>query len=134
LNTSADLSFFQDRHIDCLHIGGVLEYLHRPKEILLAARQLVPVHTPLLLTLINFEGKRFRSSERHHEEWINKPSMRELQSILEQSGFRLQRVYPFTERQGWRGFGFYRIANLLGPRHPWVKFHARQFVYRAVAV
>lgn len=133
-NTGVDLSQFQQQQIDCLHIGGVLEYLHRPKELLQAARQLVPVHTPLLITLINFEGNRFRSPSRHHEAWVYKPTTAALQSDLEQSGFRLRRIYPFTERQGWRGFGFYRIANMLGPSHPWVKFQSRQFIYRTVAI
>jgi hypothetical protein len=133
-NDRVDLSHFQRHQINCLHIGGVLEYLHRPKELLQAVRQLVPVRTPLLVTLINFEGKRFSSPKQHHEAWVYKPTMKELQADLEQSGFRLRRIYPFTERQGWRGFGFYRIANVLGSRHPWVKHQSRQFIYRTVAI
>src|SRR5262245_60035585 len=56
LNRSCDLSAFAGRGIAVIHVGGVLEYLECPDELVGELRRLVPRGSPLLLSIINFEG------------------------------------------------------------------------------
>src|SRR5438046_1055781 len=58
-NKSVDLSAFAGRGIDVVHVGGVLEYLERPGDLLRALHDLVPAGSPLVVSIINFESRRY---------------------------------------------------------------------------
>ena len=61
-NQAADLSFFEGRGLGLISIGGVLEYLQRPQDLLFAARGVVAPGAHLVVSIINFESQKFRAT------------------------------------------------------------------------
>ncbi len=133
-NRGDGLSFFKERTIEAIHIGGVLEYLHQPKTLLREARSLVPTNAPLLLSMINFQGERYRETRQHHPGWVFKPTLEEIRFALVECGWQVDRVWPFSEREGVKSYWFHGWAGLLGPHHPWIRQQARQYILQTHAV
>lgn len=133
LNRSCDLSWFANRGIEAIHIGGVLEYLERPGESLRSLRELVPAGSPLVLSIINFESDRHAEATKHHPWWIYKPRLPELRSLLTANGWQIERQLAFTDRSGLRRWLVTRRAAWHGPDHPWTRRHAAQFILAAQA-
>jgi SAM-dependent methyltransferase len=132
-NRSCDLSAFAGRGIDAIHIGGVLEYLLRPAELLRSARTLVAAGSPLLVSIINFEAAAFARREAHHLGWIYKPRLEELRQALAEHGWSVHRQIPFRGKRAVREWLFRRRAEARGVDHPWTRRHARQFILLARA-
>lgn len=133
-NESADLSFFADQGIDVIHVGGVLEYLREPVQLLVAARNLVPAGAPLVLSMINFEGAHYSEPRTHHAKWIYRPGLDALLRMLSDTCWRVERIWPFAEKRGLKKTWFQGWAKVLGPTHPWTRRWARQLILLARAV
>ncbi len=133
LNRSADLSFFRPCGIDAIHIGGVVEYLECPGEVLRELHGLVPSGAPLVCSLINFQSLRYADPRRRHPGWIYRPTLDEFRVELRDAGWRLVDEQPFLGRSGWRGWWFRRWTDLRGVDHPQTRAAAEQFILRAAA-
>lgn len=133
-NRGDGLGFFRDKQISALHIGGVLEYLHKPEALLQEARALVQAGSPLILSIINFEGKRFREVRQHHPAWVYKPGLSQVQQLLSETRWKVERTWPLLERSGLRGRWLQACAQWLGPENAWMRREAKQFILRARAV
>jgi predicted TPR repeat methyltransferase len=132
-NESADLSFFVGRRIDVMHVGGVLEYLRAPEQLLSEARKLVPAGAALVLSIINFEGAYYSDLRRQHAGWIYQPGLDTLRRTLGTTGWAVERAWPFSEKRGLKELWSRSWAKLLGPDHPWTRRRARQFILLARA-
>jgi SAM-dependent methyltransferase len=128
LNESCDLSPFAGRQIDLVHIGGVLEYLDRPCELLSAVRELVGRGGRLVLSMINFEGRRFSDPSSHHRGWVFRPRLEELRSMLHDQGWQVERQLAFLGRGALRERLLGVATACLGVDHRWVRRRARQFI------
>ncbi|GEM_PF-6098875 len=133
-NDSADLSLFADKRIDVIHVGGVLEYLREPDELLIQARKLVPLAAPLVLSIINFEGAHYADSRAHHSRWIYRPGLDAFMKLMEATGWHVEQIWPFTEKRGLKQWWLKCGASLLGVSHRWTRRRARQFILLARAV
>lgn len=133
LNASHDLAFFDERGIDVIHIGGVLEYLHEPGAVLEEARRLLKPGQPLLVSMIHFQGQRYAVEESHHPSWVYKPRLEEFLHLVQESGWKLDRLWPFSDKDGWKGSWYRLWSRLLGAKHAWTRRHARQFILLARA-
>jgi SAM-dependent methyltransferase len=132
-NVNCDLQAFAQESIDVIHIGGVLEYLERPPELLQDLRRLVKLGSPMVLSIINFHGKKFSDAGCHHPGWIYKPSLPEFRQVLQQHGWQIKRQAAFLDKNGPRAKLTSWWANCLGVDHPWTRRRARQFILLALA-
>jgi ubiquinone/menaquinone biosynthesis C-methylase UbiE len=74
LNATQDLSSFEDRGIRLIHMGGFLEYMGRPGELLRSFHRVVGVGGRLIMSMTNFECYRYQNAARsHHRDWLFKP-------------------------------------------------------------
>jgi len=133
-NESADLRFFADKQIEVIHIGGLLEYLCRPDRLLDEARKLVAAGAPLVLSIINFESDYYAQPQSHHPKWIYRPGLNALLRILSDTGWRVGRVWPFTEKGRVKQLWLHARTKCLGLHHSSVRCSARQFILLAHAV
>ena len=133
-NDTAELSFFAAKQIDALHVGGVLEYLREPDQLLIEARTLVPAGAPLVLSIINFEGTHYSATHTHHAKWIYRPGLDSFVELVGNAGWAVERIWPFIEKRGLKHLWFQGWAKLLGARHRWTRRRARQFILLARAV
>ena len=133
LNASADLTAFDNRQIELVHVGGVLEYLRRPDELLASARRLVGSGGRLLTTIINFQSAGYQDSSKHHPAWVYKPTLAELRRAMTAAGWKVTSQRPFFAKSGIRGRVAEVIATSLGPNHPWTQRRAEQFILLAQA-
>jgi SAM-dependent methyltransferase/predicted O-methyltransferase YrrM len=134
LNRSCDLSHFAGRGIDVVHIGGVLEYLERPEELLAACRRLVGPAGRLVLSIINFECQRYQQPERHHPGWLYKPAPDEFRRLLAASGWQIERGLPLLGKDRLRGVLLDVLGRILKLEHPIIRCQARQLVFQVRAV
>lgn len=132
-NQSCDLSFFASRGIDVACIGGVLEYLERPRELLEALRGLLPTGGALVLSLINFEALKYADRKAHHPGWIFHPTLDAGRALLAGTGWQIVREEPFVALSGIRGQLVTPWAAWCGVDHPWTRRHSRQFILSARA-
>lgn len=132
-NSDFSLDFFRASNINCVHIGGVLEYLHSPGRLLSMLRELVPEKSPMVLSIINFAAKRYDDARRHHPAWQYKPSLAELQKLLGENRWKVERVWAFDDRANWRKLGQFLMTYWLGIEHPWTMRRIKQFVMLARA-
>lgn len=132
-NDSPDLSFFADKHIDVIHVGGVLEYLREPHELLVEARKLVTPGSPLVLSIINFESTHYADPRTHHPRWIYRPNLDSFIHLFGANGWNAARIWPFTEKCALKQLWLRCCANLLGARHSAIRRRARQFILLARA-
>ena len=132
-NQNCDLSAFVAKDINLVHIGGVLEYLRRPQDLLRELRELVGRQGGLVLSIINFEERRYRDPSSHHRGWIFRPRLDELRDLLLAEGWQIERQIAFLGRGALREQPFAVAAALLGMDHPWVRRRARQFIVIAHA-
>ena len=133
-NQSADLSFFRDANVGLISIGGVLEYLERPQELLRAARNIVAPGGHLAVTIINFESQKFSRPSEHHPGWIYKPRLDELRETIAHSGWAIQRQMPFFGQRPLRRWLASAWGSRLGVDHPLTRRRADQFILLAQAV
>jgi 2-polyprenyl-3-methyl-5-hydroxy-6-metoxy-1,4-benzoquinol methylase len=133
LNRSQDLSFFADQQINVIHVAGVLEYLREPQQLLWQARRLVASRSPLLVSLINFEAKRYEDVTNHHPAWVYKPTLSDFQHLLHSSGWRVERMQPFLGRGEFQNAWFRLWAGAIGFEHPLALRSALQFILLARA-
>jgi SAM-dependent methyltransferase len=132
-NVDCDLAAFAPARIDVIHIGGVLEYLERPAELLRELRRLVRRDCPMVLSMVNFQGRKFSAAAGHHAGWIWKPLLPELRQLLQQCGWRMRKQAAFLDKTGPRALLTTWWANRLGVDHSWTRRRARQFILLAVA-
>jgi hypothetical protein len=132
-NQSCDLSAFEGRQIDAVHIGGVLEYLERPCEVLRALRELVGRRGGMVLSIINFEERRYRDPASHHRGWVFQPRLEELRQMLREQGWQVDRQLAFFGRGALRDRIQGAAAACLGVDRRWVRRRARQFILTARA-
>ena len=132
-NETSDLSCFAGRDIDVIHVGGVLEYLRQPDELLHGLRRLVDSQTPLVLSIINFDSAYYADGEKHHPGWIFKPRLDALRTMLLKSGWGVERQLPFVGRGRLRDALLRAVARGVGVDHAIVRQTARQFVFVARA-
>jgi trans-aconitate methyltransferase len=133
LNTSVDLSTFGDRAIDVVHVGGVLEYLDRPHDLLSGLRGLVQAGSALAVSIINFDCPHYAEPRSWHPGWVFRPHLHELRELLRGTGWQVRRQIPFRGRR--------RVVDRLlrwwwewaGCDHPRTRRYARQFVLLARA-
>jgi 2-polyprenyl-3-methyl-5-hydroxy-6-metoxy-1,4-benzoquinol methylase len=130
-NQTCDLSAFAGRQIDLIHIGGVLEYLDRPCELLRALRELVGAGAGMVLSIINFEERRYRDPASHHPGWVFQPRLDELRQMLHEQGWQIEQQLAFFGRGEFRERLFGAAAACLGMDHRWVRHRARQFILTA---
>jgi SAM-dependent methyltransferase len=128
-----DLSTFEGRGIDVVHVGGVLEYLERPAELVERLRRLVGQGGRMAVSIINFQSRRFASPDSHHRAWIYRPSLDEFRGLLSGQGWSIERHIAFLGRGPLRDSLFGAVAALLSPDHGWVRRRARQFILVARA-
>lgn len=133
LNRYGDLSCFRRRGIDCVHIGGVVEYLERPGELLRELQRLVPSGAPLVCSIINFQSTRYADAAKHHPGWIFRPTLEEFRALLRDSGWNIVRETAFLGRSGLRGWWFRRWTDFCGIDHPRTRAAAEQFILQATA-
>ena len=132
-NNAYDFSVFTQQGIDVVHIGGVLEYLSHPGELLRKLHNLVPRNSPLVLSMINFASKRYLQTAAHHPAWIFKPRLEGFLALLEEHGWSVERMLPFLGKGGPKNWWFQHKAKRLGPYEPWIQLQARQFILLARA-
>ncbi len=133
-NETTNLSFFNDKAITAIHVGGVLEYLRQPEQLLIEARKLVSAGAPLVLSLINFQSAHYSQLRTHHAKWIYRPGLHTLMKMMRSAGWSAERIWPFTEKNGLRRLWLRTGATLFGVCHPWTRRRARQFILLARAV
>ncbi|HMP16295.1 MAG TPA: methyltransferase domain-containing protein, partial [Gemmatales bacterium] len=93
LNRTTELAFFQNKQIDSIHLGGVLEYLQDPASLLRSLRVLVPAEATLLTSIINFSAHRFQQAEQHHPAWVYKPKLSELEALMQGEGWKVEQTW-----------------------------------------
>lgn len=133
LNISSDLSFFENCRIDTIHIGGVVEYLERPGELLDALRRLVPDGSPLVTSIINFESERYAIADNHHRGWVYRPTLDEFRGLLGRHGWRVESTSAFLGRSGWRSWLFRFNTRRHGVDDVRTRAAAEQFIVTAIA-
>ncbi len=138
LNATHDLSFFANRGIRVIHMGGFLEYVREPGPLLGKFRELVGSGGVLLMSMVNFEAKRYDDiAKSHHPSWHCKPRLEELRGMLSSSGWRIRQEIPFVGKVGWLGWRTPWMRYLLSARgvnHPWTRRNAWLFIVIAEAV
>ncbi|MFO0946673.1 MAG: class I SAM-dependent methyltransferase [Planctomycetota bacterium] len=133
LNISSDFLYFAGRGINAIHVGGVVEYLERPEEMLANARELLSQGDYLVISIINFRSRKFSSPENWHPAWIYRPTLREFRHCLTNAGWEIERQLPVF-RHDERGIRWEAIlAKVLGVDSPWTQTLARQFLIVAKA-
>jgi SAM-dependent methyltransferase len=133
-NRGGDLMVFASQAIDAVHIGGVLEYLEDPRDLLRQARQLVGSQGALIVSLINFQAQRYCEAESHHAGWIYKPTLDQFRTALAETGWQIRREEAFLGRGIVRDRLLAIGARMVGLDAPWLRRHARQFILAADAV
>jgi 2-polyprenyl-3-methyl-5-hydroxy-6-metoxy-1,4-benzoquinol methylase len=132
-NRSADLSFFAGQKIEVLHVGGVLEYLDRPEDLLTSARELVDRGRPMILSIVNFQSPKMRRKENHHPGWVYRPTLEELKRSLLAAGWKTERVSSLLRGSQFSQMWKSAAAKVLGPDHAWTRNAAHQFLIEARA-
>jgi SAM-dependent methyltransferase len=132
-NRDCDLSPFAGKRIEVVHLGGVLEYLHQPGNLLAGLRKLLPAGGAMILSIINFDAQSYQDRRTHHAGWIYRPSLRELRDLLAEQHWKIGKQHAFIGKPGLRHWSRERTANLLGVDHPWTRRHARQFLLTTTA-
>lgn len=133
LNVSSDFLYFAGRGIDAIHVGGVVEYLQRPAEMLANARALLAAEGLLVVSIINFRSRKFTSPENWHPAWIYRPTLEEFRHCLKNSGWRVERQIPLFRHEDRRIGMKATVARVLGVDSPWAQKTARQFLLVARA-
>ncbi len=132
-NKAVDLSAFVGQGIDVVHIGGVLEYLERPGDLLRRLHSLVPAGSPLVVSIINFECKRHAQPRSWHPNWVYRPRLPELRDLLRRTGWDVQRQLPLRGKGTVVDWLFQWWWAKAGCDHPQTRKHARQFILLARA-
>lgn len=133
-NHTCDLTHFNGRGINVIHVGGVLEYLERPQALLDACHQVVGPAGRMLVSIINFECQRYRQPESYHPGWIYKPTLDEFRRLLAARGWQIERGWPMLGKGRLRGSLLAALGRILKLDHPAVRRKARQFVFQVRAV
>ena len=129
LNATQDLSFFENRGIQLIHMGGFLEYMGRPRELLRSFHRVVGVGGRLIMSMTNFQCYRYRNVARtHHRAWLFKPQVEELREALASQGWCVEREIPFIGTLGWRTRLYRYLAEMRGVNHRWTRKHAWLFI------
>jgi SAM-dependent methyltransferase len=131
-NRTCDLSAFADQAIDIVHVGGLLEYLQYPGQLLGEIRRVAPAAL-LVVTMVNFASHRFRDPASHHPRWIYKPTLPAFFDLLASAAWTVRRAYPYADRlRGWRGWTWH-LQRWLRPTAPFVWLNSRQVIVVAEA-
>lgn len=133
LNADCDLSWFADRSIDAIHIGGVFEYLNDPGATLAEVRRLLKTGQPLVTSITNFAAARYRSRSDQHRWWIYRPSLGEFQNLLAENGWRVRHTEAFLDRRGPRQWIFDARRRWYNAEHPSLLNTALQYLFVADA-
>lgn len=128
-----DLSPFYGRGIDAIHIGGVLEYLDRPGDLLAEARKLISSNGQLLVSLTNFDASYYRDPSRHFYGWVYKPQISEFHRLLSETGWSIAKQTPFYDKTRWNRRLVWEIARRFAPDSRYVHLNSQQFVVQAAA-
>jgi SAM-dependent methyltransferase len=135
LNASQDLSFFEGRGIQLIHMAGFLEYIGQPRELLQSCHRVVGPGGRLIVSMTNFECYRYQDVARsHHRAWLFKPKLEELRETLESQGWRIERELPFVGPGRWRARLRRWLAYWNGVNHPRTRHNAWLFITIARAV
>jgi ubiquinone/menaquinone biosynthesis C-methylase UbiE len=136
LNATHDLSFFENRGIQLIHMGGFLEYMGQPRELLRSFHRVVGVGGRLIMSMTNFECHRYQDvAKSHHRAWRFKPKLQELRETLASQGWCVEREVPFIGPSGrWRTRLYRLLAYARGVDHPWTRQHAWLFITIARAI
>jgi len=135
LNATQDLSFFENRGIQLIHMGGFLEYMGRPRELLRSFHRVVGVGGRLIMSMTNFQCYRYRNVARtHHRAWLFKPQVEEVRETLASQGWCVEREIPFIGPLGWRTRLYRYLAESRGVNHRWTRKHAWLFITIARAI
>jgi SAM-dependent methyltransferase len=136
LNATTDLSFFENRGIQLIHMGGFLEYIRQPRELLRSFHRVVGVGGRLIMSMTNFECHRYQDvAKSHHRAWLFKPKVEELRDALASQGWRVEREVPFIGgRSSWSRRLSRLLAHVRGVNHPWTRKQAWLFITIARAV
>ncbi len=121
LNGGGDVSVFADRGIDTVNIGGVLEYIAAPGELLAKLARIVRPGGYLVLSMVNFEADRYVPPATHHADWKYKPRLEDLLKVVEAASWDVQRVIPFVGPSGWRTPFLRMRLRSRGPNHRWTR-------------
>jgi SAM-dependent methyltransferase len=128
INRECDLSFFANRGVNVVHIGGVLEYLHQPADLLRGLHNLLSSDGRLVLSIINFQSRRFVDRSTHHLGWVFKPSLDDMRRMLVAEGWAVEQEYPFFHLPRMREWLRQWQSRLFGMNHAWTRFNAVQFI------
>lgn len=120
LDRDPDLSPFANCRIDVIHVGGVLEYLSSPRDLLLAMRRLLARDGHLVVSMIHFESPRYRNLDKRHPGWIYTPSLAQFRADLEATGWRVATREPVYRN---RRSVIDRLLQLFGMRPATVDQH-----------
>ena len=121
LNATRDLSFFANKGIRVVNIGGVLEYLKQPGELFAELRRLVGPGGHVVCSMVNFQAARYADSATHHPAWAFKPPLEELRQVVTGQGWQIARELPFIGPMGWRTQPYQWLARYRGVNHPWTR-------------
>jgi SAM-dependent methyltransferase len=102
LNQTGDFSAFAHHGIDVIHIGGVLEYLQRPRLVLRALRNLVTGNSPMVLSVINFDSRRYAEADGHHPGWVFKATPGRIPRLARRRGLGGGAHAPLFGQKGFR--------------------------------
>lgn len=132
-NVECDLNYFAGKGIDVVHVGGVLEYLHHPGQLLGEIRRVTGPGTRLIVTSTHFESHYYRDPACHHAHWVYKPTLPAFLELLASAGWLVKRVHPCAHRlRGWRR-PLWRLNRWLRPASPFVWLNSRQVIVEAEA-
>lgn len=131
-NDDCDLSRFARQRLDVVHVGGLLEYLQDPEQLLREIRRVVRPGAMLVASMINFDSHYYRMGH-HHPQWIYQPSLLEFRQLLIETGWRIRAVHPLTGRVSWRKTLLWQATRLLRPNSHRLWTNSQQAVFVAEA-
>lgn len=132
-NRDVDFDWVRPVGIEKIHLGGVLEYLGHPENLLRALRSLVRGGDTLVLSIINFEAERYAEATSHHPWWVYKPNLETVRSLLGDCGWTIDSESAFLRCGGFAGWRLRREAARRGNDSPKVRRDAEQFLFTASA-
>jgi SAM-dependent methyltransferase len=131
-NDEYDLLRFGKQQIDVVHVGGLLEYLQDPEQLLREIRRVVRPGAMLVASMINFASHYYRVGH-HHPQWVYQPSLLEFRQLLIETGWRIRAVHPLAGRVSWRKALLWQATKFLRPNSHRLWANSQQAVFVAEA-